>query len=99
MIGWGADLADRAKLVLKVNTGAAVLGLGYIIGLKYAFIICLGSLAVWWIIVPGMALLFPHDVLNMWDPSITTAVGDMSAEQICTSYGKSIGIGGIASAD
>ena len=98
MIGWGADLADRAKLVLKVNTGAAVLGLGYIIGLKYAFIICLGSLAVWWIIVPGMALLFPHDVLNMWDPSITTAVGDMSAEQIFTSYGKSIGIGGIAMA-
>ena len=98
MIGWGADLADRAKLVLKVNTGAAVLGLGYIIGLKYAFIICLGSLAVWWIIVPGMALLFPHDVLNMWNPSITTAVGDMSAEQIFTSYGKSIGIGGIAMA-
>ncbi len=98
MIGWGADLADRAKLVLKVNTGAAVLGLGYIIGLKYAFIICLGSLAVWWIIVPGMALLFPHDVLNMWDPSITTAVGDMSAEHIFTSYGKSIGIGGIAMA-
>ena len=98
MIGWGADLADRAKLVLKVNTGAAVLGLGYIIGLKYAFIICLGSLAVWWIIVPGMALLFPNDILNQWDPSITTAVGDMSAEQIFTSYGKSIGIGGIAMA-
>ena len=98
MIGWGADLAERAKLVLKVNTGAAVLGLGYIIGLKYAFIICLGSLAVWWIIVPGMALLFPHDVLNMWDPSINTAVGDMTAEQIFTSYGKSIGIGGIAMA-
>ncbi|MBR3471877.1 MAG: oligopeptide transporter, OPT family [Prevotella sp.] len=98
MIGLGADLAERAKLVLKVNTGAAVLGLGYIIGLKYALIICLGSLAVWWLIVPGMAILFPHDVLNQWDPSITTAVGDMSAEEIFTSYGKSIGIGGIAMA-
>ena len=98
MIGWGADLADRAKLVLKVNTGAAVLGLGYIIGLKYAFIICLGSLAVWWIIVPGMALLFPHDILNTWDPSISTAVGDMTPEQIFKFYAKSIGIGGIAMA-
>ena len=98
MVGWGADLADRAKLVLKVNTGAAVLGLGYIIGLKYAFIICLGSLAVWWIIVPGMALLFPHDILNTWDPSITTAVGDMTPEQIFKLYAKSIGIGGIAMA-
>ncbi|MBR6945243.1 MAG: oligopeptide transporter, OPT family [Prevotella sp.] len=98
MIGWGESLADHAKLVFKVNTGAAVLGLGYIIGLKYAFIICLGSLAVWWIIVPGMALLFPHDVLNMWDPSITTAVGDMTPEAIFKAYGKSIGIGGIAMA-
>ncbi|MBR5930287.1 MAG: oligopeptide transporter, OPT family [Prevotella sp.] len=98
MMAWGVDLADRAKLVLKVNTGAAVLGLGYIIGLKYAFIICLGSLAVWWIIVPGMALLFPHDILNMWDPSITTAVGDMTPEQIFKLYAKSIGIGGIAMA-
>lgn len=84
--------------MFKVNTGAAVLGLGYIVGLKYAFIICMGSLAVWWIIVPGMALLFPHDILNQWDPSIATAVGDMTPEQIFKAYGKSIGIGGIAMA-
>ena len=98
VMGWGQQLADHAKLVFKVNTGAAVLGLGYIVGLKYAFIICLGSLAVWWIIVPGLALLFPTDILNQWDPSITTAVGDMSPEQIFKAYGKSIGIGGIAMA-
>ena len=98
MVGFGCDIADKAKLVFKVNTGAAVLGLGYIIGLKYAFIICLGSLAVWWIIVPGMALLFPDHILNLWDPSITTAVGDMLPEQIFKAYGKSIGIGGIAMA-
>lgn len=98
VVGWGQQLADNAKLVFKVNTGAAVLGLGYIVGLKYAFIICLGSLAVWWIIVPGLALLFPTDILNQWNPSITTAVGDMSPEQIFKAYGKSIGIGGIAMA-
>lgn len=98
VVGWGEQLADHAKLVFKVNTGAAVLGLGYIIGLKYAFIICLGSFAVWWLIVPGMSLFFGDQVLNMWDPSITTAVGDMSPEQIFRSYGKSIGIGGIAMA-
>ena len=98
VVGWGQQLADHAKLVFKVNTGAAVLGLGYIVGLKYAFIICLGSLAVWWIIVPGLALFFPTDILNQWDPSITTAVGDMTPEQIFKAYGKSIGIGGIAMA-
>ena len=96
MIGIGETIADKAKLVFKVNTGAAVLGLGYIIGLKYAFIICLGSLAVWWLIVPGMALLFPDTVLNQWDPTITTAVGQMAPEEIFKAYARSIGIGGIA---
>ena len=94
----GEDIAEKAKLVFKVNTGAAVFGLGYIIGLKYAFIICLGSLAVWWVIVPGMALIFGDQVLNQWDPTVTTAVGAMSPEEIFRCYGKSIGIGGIAMA-
>lgn len=96
MIGFGETIADKAKLVFKLNTGAAVLGLGYIIGLKYASIICLGSLTIWWVIVPGMALIFPDTVLNQWDPSITTALGNMSAEEIYQSYARSIGIGGIA---
>lgn len=98
VIGWGEMLADKAKLVFKVNTGAAVLGLGYIIGFKYALIICLGSLAVWWLIVPGMSILFHDTVLNQWTPSITSTVGAMSPEDIYTYYGKYIGIGGIAMA-
>lgn len=95
---WGTYLADKAKLVFKVNTGAAVLGLGYIVGLKYAAIICLGSVAVWWIIVPGISLFFSNSVLNMWDPSITQTVSTMSPELIFKCYAKSIGIGGIAMA-
>ena len=98
MIPGGDDLAEKAKLVFKNNTGAAVLGLGYIIGFRYALIITLGSLFVWWLVVPGMALLFSDTVLNQWNPAITTAVGDMSPEQIFVSYGKSIGIGAIAMA-
>ena len=98
MIPYGDDLAEKARLVFKNNTGAAVLGLGYIIGFRYALIITLGSLFVWWLVVPGMALLFSDTVLNQWNPAITTAVGDMSPEQIFTSYGKSIGIGAIAMA-
>lgn len=98
MIPYGDDLAEKAKLVFKNNTGAAVLGLGYIIGFRYALIITLGSLFVWWLVVPGMALIFSDTVLNQWNPAITTAVGDMSPEQIFTSYGKSIGIGAIAMA-
>lgn len=98
MVGVGETLAERAKLVFKVNTGAAVLGLGYIVGLKYALIICLGSLAVWWLVVPGMSIVFHDAVLNAWDPTITKTVGEMSPEEIFRAYGKSIGIGAIAMA-
>ena len=97
-IGAGQVLADKAKLVFKINTSAAVLGLGYIVGLRYALFICLGSLAVWWLIVPGMALLFHDQVLNAWDPTITATVGEMSPEAIFRAYARSIGIGGIAMA-
>ena len=96
--GWGEMLADKAKVVLKINTGAAVLGLGYIIGLKYAAIICAGSLAVWLLIVPGMNLLFGDQVLNAWNPSITDSISQMAPETIFKEYAKSIGIGGIAMA-
>ena len=96
--GWGEMLADKAKVVLKINTGAAVLGLGYIIGLKYAAIICAGSLAVWLLIVPGMNLLFGDQLLNAWNPSITQTISEMAPETIFKEYAKSIGIGGIAMA-
>ncbi len=89
---WGDKIADKAKLVLKCNTGAAVLGMGYIVGLKYAFIICCGSMLVWWVIVPGIAFLYPD--LEVQE-GVTAAAA--SAEQLFK-YAKSIGIGGIAMA-
>ena len=94
----GEMVAEKFKLVFKINTGAAVLGLGYIVGLKYAAIICAGSLVVWFIIVPGFALVFGDQVLNTWNPNIAIAVKDMSPEMIFSEYAKSIGIGGIAMA-
>ena len=98
MIGWGEVLADKTKLVFKCNTSAAVLGLGYIIGLKYAMYICLGSVAVWWLIVPGMALIFGDQTLSLGGVEATTAVSAMSPEEIFKTYARSIGIGGIAMA-
>ena len=83
---WGADMADRFKTVFSINTGAAVLGLGYIIGLKYAAVICAGSFIVWFLIVP---------VIGMAGGDATAA---MDAETIFSTYAKPIGIGGIAMA-
>lgn len=96
--GLGETVAEKFKLVFKINTGAAVLGLGYIVGLKYAAIICAGSAVVWFVIVPGFALLFGNQILNTWNPAISMTVGEMSPEMIFSEYAKSIGIGGIAMA-
>ena len=98
VVGFGETLADKAKLVFKVNTGAAVLGLGYIVGLKYAMYICLGSLAVWWVIVPVMSLIYHDTILNIGGAEVTQTVGAMSPEVIFKTYARSIGIGGIAMA-
>lgn len=94
----GAVIADKARLVLKLNTGAAVLGLGYIVGLKYAFIICCGSFLVWLVIIPLMNLIWGGSVIDMMHSGITTTIGEMSAEAIFREYARHIGIGGIATA-
>ena len=94
----GVELADKAKVVLKVNTGAAVLGLGFIVGIKYTAIICAGSFLVWLVIIPLMSAIWGSEVLTLGNSAITMTVGEMSAEQIFTTYARHIGIGGIATA-
>lgn len=98
VMGWWMALADKVKLMFKVNVGAAVLGLGYIIGLKYAFIICCGSMLVWFIIIPGMNLIWGADIIDLMNTGVQMTIGDMSPEMIFKDYARHIGIGGIAMA-
>lgn len=94
----GTTIADKAKLMYSVNTSAALLGMGYIVGLKYAFIICYGSVAIWWLIVPGIALIFPDmTIVEATKESAAITAATASPEQLF-GYAKSIGIGGIAMA-
>lgn len=83
---WGQAIADKTKFVFSCNTGAAVLGLGYIVGLKYAFVIFAGSIFVWWFIIPLMGAYGSPEIASM------------SASQIFSEYARMIGIGGIAMA-
>ncbi len=96
VLPWGTAIADKAKLVGKLNVSAAVLGLGYIIGLKYAFIICCGSFLVWFGIIPLMNLIWGGQVIDLMGTGIMQTVGEMSPEVIFTTYARHIGIGGIA---
>lgn len=98
VVSFGAAIADKAKLMFKVNVGAAVLGLGYIIGLKYAFIICCGSMLVWFIIIPGMNLIWGNDIIDLMNTGIASTIGELSPEVIFKDYARHIGIGGIAMA-
>ena len=85
MIPWGAEIANKIKMEFSIYTGSAVLGLGYIIGLKYSMIICSGSLFIWFVIVP---------LLGSISPDLAAA----TPAQIFTDYGRSIGVGAIAMA-
>ena len=96
VIPWGVALADKAKLVGKLNVSAAVLGLGYIIGLKYAFIICCGSFLAWFGIIPLMNLIWGGQVIDLMGSGVVQTIGQMSPEEIFTGYARHIGIGGIA---
>ncbi|MDE5773248.1 MAG: oligopeptide transporter, OPT family [Muribaculaceae bacterium] len=83
---WGATMAEKTKLVLSCNTGAALLGLGYIVGLKYAFVIFAGSIFVWWIVIPLMGTYGAPEMQAM------------APDLIFKDYARMIGIGGIAMA-
>lgn len=98
VLPFGETIAEKAKLLFKINTGAAVLGLGYIVGLKYSFIIAMGSMLVWFIIIPAINLIFGGQVLDLMNTGLTDIVGNMSPEVIFKTYARHIGIGGIATA-
>lgn len=93
----GAALADKAKLVFKLNVGAAVTGLGFIIGLKYATIICAGSFLAWFVLIP-LVYHFADGQTIPVGANITMLLKDMTAEDIFRAYIRQIGIGGIAMA-
>lgn len=93
----GNMLADKTKLIFKINVGSAVLGLGYIVGLKYAAIICAGSFIGWYMIIPIINYFAPGMTIPI-GANITKLVSAMSAEEIFRAYVRPIGIGGIAMA-
>ncbi len=93
----GEMLAEKFKLIFKMNVGAAVMGLGYIVGLKFAAIIAAGSFVAWYVILPVFAYL--GDVITQpIGANITMLIKDMTPEQIFSNYVRHIGIGGIAMA-
>lgn len=93
----GEMIADKFKMVFKMNVGAAVMGLGYIIGLKYAAIITAGSFVGWYVLIPVISHFADGQTIAV-GANVTALLADMSPEEIFRNYVRQIGIGGIAMA-
>lgn len=91
----GEALAEKFKMVLKFNVSALIFSFGYLVGLRFATIIVVGSLLSWLVLIP---------LVNEIGALAATASGGvnpfaaMSAEQIFATYVRPIGIGAIAMA-
>ncbi len=97
VVPFGDALAEKARIVFRINVGAAVTGLGYIVGLKYSAIICAGSFVSWYLLIPVIAHI--GDALTVpIGANISQLICDMTAEEIFRNYVRHVGIGGIAMA-
>jgi len=97
VFAFGEALADNAKMVFRINIGAAVTGLGYIIGLKYSAIICAGSFVSWYVLIPIVSFI-GEGLTSTLGANVSLLIKDMTAEDIFRNYVRHIGIGGIAMA-
>jgi putative OPT family oligopeptide transporter len=90
------SLTTGVKAIFSMNTTAAIAGLGYIIGVRYAMIITAGSLVSYLVLVP----LINHfgRTLTAVVPPGAALIGQMDADTIWDSYVRFMGIGGIVAA-
>ncbi|MBK6735242.1 MAG: oligopeptide transporter, OPT family [bacterium] len=93
--GLGEKLSRSIRLEYNMLTEAAVLGLGYIIGLRYSLIIACGSFLSWWVLVPMIGILGKG--VHVGDTVFQLpALLDLSTTQIFRNFVRPVGIGAIA---
>jgi putative OPT family oligopeptide transporter len=91
----GEMLANKVKMVFKFNVSALIFSFGYLVGLRYALIITVGSLLSWFVLIPLV------NEIGALSASLTGSVNPfaaMTAEEIFKLYVRPIGIGAIAMA-
>ncbi|MBU0755260.1 MAG: oligopeptide transporter, OPT family, partial [Planctomycetes bacterium] len=91
----GVFLKDQF-MTLRILNAYAVLGIGYIVGLRYAAVICAGSFLSWFVFVPAIHAI--GEGLSTVLPPGDILIGEMTRDEIFKFYVKIIGVGGIAGA-
>jgi putative OPT family oligopeptide transporter len=94
----GTALAEKWKLVFKLNVTSAIMGTGYIVGLKYSAIICAGSFLTWYVVIPLIHYFGSQSTVSIPPVVDGTLIKDMTEDMIFRNYARLIGIGGIACA-
>jgi putative OPT family oligopeptide transporter len=94
-VGIGTFLG-RQFMTFRLLNNAALVGIGYIIGLKYSAIIAAGSFLSYFVLVPMVHAIGVHipEIL----PPGKDLIANMSPDQVFRAYVRIIGVGGIAGA-
>ena len=95
-VKFGSWLENRFAMAFRVDGLAAIVGLGYIVGLKYASIIASGSFLSYLVFIPFVHYIGGH--LSGIIPPGTVPISEMGVDDIFKNYVRLIGIGGIAGA-
>ena len=94
---WGQKVSSSVRLEFHMMTEAAIMGLGYIIGLRYALVIACGSFLSWFVMVPMVGILGKGVTVDGTLYQLT-ALNAMETGEIFKQFVRPVGIGAIAMA-
>jgi len=90
------DAAEKAKVVVKFDAIAFILGLGYVIGIRSSMLLCAGGFLSNFVLVPLIWMVGRHLPEAVY-PAVKP-IAQMTAEQIYRGYVRYVGVGAIATA-
>lgn len=93
---WGQAIVDKYKLMMSLDSDAALLGIGYFTGIRYASIINAGSFFAWFVCIPVVYFLGGSYEMVVGGKAMLLA--DAPVRAVFSQYVRHIGIGMLAMA-
>ncbi len=90
------NLLSNYFMTFRILNNAAIIGIGYIVGIRYAAIICAGSFLSFFVLVPLVHAIGNSLPMVLLPGGIP--IGSMEPGEVFNNYVRMIGVGGIAGA-
>ena len=90
------DAAEKAKVIVKFDAIAFILGLGYVMGIRSSMILCAGGFLSNFVLVPLIWMIGRHVPDAVYPGAVPIA--QMTAATIFSKYVRLVGVGAIATA-